>query len=211
MKLTPKNWGAFQHYKTRRPPWIKLYRTLLDDPDFMRLPVASRALAPCLWLLASEYDNGTIDLSFDGAAYRLRMTDKELANALKPLIDKAFFTVDGDDASTMLASCLQDACPEREGEGETEKPPLIPPSQGEKKKKVRKEPARKTRLPEDWGAQESHHHLADKLGVDLWTEICKFRDYWIGEGKPKANWDATFNSWLRNAADRKNRNNNWSR
>lgn len=211
MKLTPKNWGAFQHYKTRRPPWIKLYRTLLDDPDFMRLPVASRALAPCLWLLASEYDNGTIDLSFDGAAYRLRMTDKELANALKPLIDKAFFTVDGDDASTMLASCLQDACPEREGEGEIEEPPLIPPLQGEKKKKVRKEPARKTRLPEDWGAQESHHHLADKLGVDLWTEICKFRDYWIGEGKPKANWDATFNSWLRNAADRKNRNNNWSR
>ena len=89
--------------------------------------------------------------------------------------------------------------------------PFNSPLQGEKKKKVRKEPSRKTRLPEDWGAQESHHHLADKLGVDLWTEICKFRDYWIGEGKPKANWDATFNSWLRNAADRKNRNNNWSR
>jgi hypothetical protein len=49
-----KNWAEFQHYKDRSPPWIRLHRSFLDDYDFHCLPVASRALAPMLWLLASE-------------------------------------------------------------------------------------------------------------------------------------------------------------
>jgi len=27
--LRVKNWGKFQHYKDRNPPWIKLHRGLL--------------------------------------------------------------------------------------------------------------------------------------------------------------------------------------
>ena len=54
MILRVKGWARFQHYKHRRPPWIRLYRELLDDVTWHRLPVASRALAPMLWLLASE-------------------------------------------------------------------------------------------------------------------------------------------------------------
>ena len=54
MFLTPKNWHAFQHYNKRNPPWIKLHRALLDDYEFSQLPVESRALAPMLWLIASE-------------------------------------------------------------------------------------------------------------------------------------------------------------
>ena len=61
MKLTPRNWDDFQHYKERRPVWIKLHKNLLDDYEFHCLPVASKALAPLLWLLASEYSDGTID------------------------------------------------------------------------------------------------------------------------------------------------------
>jgi hypothetical protein len=48
-----KNWKTCQHYKKRNPPWIKLHRSTLDDLDFLKLPVASKALAPYLWLLAS--------------------------------------------------------------------------------------------------------------------------------------------------------------
>ena len=33
MALIPKNWSQFQHYKGRRPPWIKLHRALLDEDD----------------------------------------------------------------------------------------------------------------------------------------------------------------------------------
>ena len=30
-RLHIKNWGEFQHYKKRNPPWIKLHKKLLDD------------------------------------------------------------------------------------------------------------------------------------------------------------------------------------
>jgi hypothetical protein len=28
-----KNWAQFQHFKDRKPPWVKLYRDLLDDME----------------------------------------------------------------------------------------------------------------------------------------------------------------------------------
>jgi hypothetical protein len=108
MILTPKNWKSFQHYTDRKPAWIKLHRDLLNDYDYWCLPVASRALAPCLWLLASEYKDGKIDISLDGLAFKFRMTRGEVADALAPLIEKGFF-----DASEPLADCKQDAIPEK--------------------------------------------------------------------------------------------------
>ena len=50
-RIRPKNWHSFQHYKDRDPTWIKLHKKLLDDYEFQSLPLASRALAPMLWLL----------------------------------------------------------------------------------------------------------------------------------------------------------------
>ena len=117
MKLIPKNWVNFQHYKLRSPPWIKLHRNLLDDMQYQRLPIASKALAPMLWLLASESIDGAITKGIDEIAFRLRMTEKDVAIALKPLIDNGFFI----DASDMLSSCYQDATPETETEIKTEK------------------------------------------------------------------------------------------
>lgn len=117
MKLIPKNWVNFQHYKHRSPPWIKLHKNLLDDMQYQRLPIASKALAPMLWLLASESVNGEIDKSIDEIAFRLRMSEKDLENAIKPLIINGFFI----DASNMLASSLQDATSETERETEKEK------------------------------------------------------------------------------------------
>ena len=114
--ITPKNWKSFQHYTDRKPAWIKLHRAILDDYDYWCLPVASRALAPCLWLLASEYDDGKIVASLDALAFRFRMTRGEVADALAPLIEKGFFN-----ASEPLADCKQDAIPEREEETEKER------------------------------------------------------------------------------------------
>jgi len=116
MLLRPKHWDKFQHYKDRRPPWIKLHRDLLDNFDYARLPVASKAIAPLLWLLASEYQDGVIEASIEELAFRLRIDDKTVKEGVKHLIDKGFFV----DDSTMLASCLQDAIPETEKERETE-------------------------------------------------------------------------------------------
>lgn len=123
MKLIPKNWNTFQHYRDRCPPWIKLHREILNDKQFMCLPLASKAIAPLLWLLASESKNGEFDASVDELSFRLRITSKEVEEGLKPLINNGFFI----DASTMLAPCLQVARPERETETETEKNTLKRP------------------------------------------------------------------------------------
>lgn len=119
MRLTPKNWADFQHYKDRSPPWIKLHKKLLDDRTYQRLPVASRALAPMLWLLASESSDGSFDGSVEELSFRLRCSEEEIQAGLAPLIEKGFFLpLHGD--SNALAECLRDAIPEREAEAEKE-------------------------------------------------------------------------------------------
>lgn len=188
MLLQPKNWGIFQHYKDRSPPWIKLHRDLLSNRDYIRLPTASKALAPLLWLLASEKHDGVFDASFEELQFRLHITQKEYDEGIKPLIDKGFFLV----ASGVLAECLQDAIPEREGERETEK----------ETKKERDKTQRGTRLPQDI-------QLADD-----WIGFCQqyrpeldprdvfegFRDYWVaqpGQKGVKTDWTATWRNWVR--------------
>lgn len=109
MILTPKNWKSFQHYKDRAPSWIKLHKGLLDDFEFVCLPVASRALAPFLWLLASEYEGGTIDASLEKIAFRVHMRVDELQEALSPLVDAGFF-----DASEVIATPLAGCLPREE-------------------------------------------------------------------------------------------------
>ena len=117
MRLKPKNWAIFQHYKDRSPPWIKLHRDLLINRDFICLPIASKALAPLLWLLASEAKDGIFDASFEELQFRLHVSKKDYDDGVKPLIDKGFFEI----ASGVLAGCKQVAIPEREAETETEK------------------------------------------------------------------------------------------
>jgi len=117
MLLQPKNWAVFQHYKDRCPPWIKLHRDLLNDRSYMRLPIASKALAPMLWLLASESKDGVFDGSLDELVFRLHITKKEYQDGIKPLIDNDFFIL----VSGVLAERKQSAIPETEGETEKEK------------------------------------------------------------------------------------------
>lgn len=117
-------------------------------------------------------------------------------------------------ANAMPEAMLQgiaNGCTSTSTSTDKNKTPFNSPLQGDKQKKLSEPKARGSRLPSDWGAKESHHHLADQLGVVLYDEAVKFRDYWLAEGKTKVDWDRTFNNWLRTAAERKNRSNNWSR
>lgn len=184
MKLIPKNWSQFQHYGKRRPPWIKLYRSLLDDYDFYCLPVASKALAPMLWLLASERPDGAIEMDATRLAFRVRMTEKELVSALKPLIQNGFF----EDASNTLAPSKQLATSERETEteGETEAEEIAP--------------KRAKQLPDNFQPTDAHRQLATELGVQLTIELPKFTDYHRAKGSTMKDWDAALRTWLRNAA-----------
>ncbi len=115
-----KNWRTFQHYQHRRPPWIKLHRDILNNYDFYTMSLASRALAPYLWLLASEYENGEIPLDFSMLASRLRFRRDTLKVCINELVLKGFILTSSY-ASNMLAPCKQEARLEVELEVETEK------------------------------------------------------------------------------------------
>jgi hypothetical protein len=124
--IVPNNWAELQHYKDRNPPWIKLHKKLLDNYEFQRLPVASRALAPMLWLLASEHEKGEVDADPKKLAFRLRMSEQEADDALQPLINNGFFSERKQVASKPLAKQKVTARPETETETEGEKKNIHP-------------------------------------------------------------------------------------
>lgn len=109
-----KGWAEFQHYRDRSPPWIKLHRKLLDNFEFARLPLASKALAPLLWLLAAETNDGSVRVDFDWLAFRLHITEADAEAGVTPLIDSGFLVI----ASGTLARRKHTASLEGEGEGE---------------------------------------------------------------------------------------------
>jgi len=182
MLLQPKNWAVFQHYKDRCPPWIKLHRDLLNDRSYMRLPIASKALAPMLWLLASESKDGVFDGSLDELVFRLHITEKDYQAGVKPLIDNNFFTV----VSGVLAERLQTAIPETERETETKK----------EKKTLGKRLASDFSFPKEWEefCQTERPELSPVKTFD------QFKDYWIaqaGQKGVKLDWFATWRNWVR--------------
>jgi hypothetical protein len=123
-----KNWAFFQHYKDRRPPWIKLHHVLLEDCNFIRLPLASRALAPLFWLLASESEDGVVSGTPADVAFRLRLTTEEVSEGITGLCNGGYITTE-QDASDVIAPRQQETRleteteTEREREGETEAKP----------------------------------------------------------------------------------------
>jgi len=78
-----KNWSKFQHFKDRKPPWVKLYRDVLDDMEWYELdPLASKVLVMC-WLIASE-DEGRLP-NIKTLSFRLRMTEKQTFDCINKL------------------------------------------------------------------------------------------------------------------------------
>ena len=139
-----KNFDKFQHYKDRNPPWIKLHNCLLEDYDFSCLQDASKLHLILIWMLASRMEN-KIPLDPEWIKIKLNL-DK--APDIKLLIDKGFLVCDSD----VLAGCLQDAIPEREGETE----------------KRREEKRQKRLSPDDFP-------LPDFVDRSLWIDFMEVR------------------------------------
>lgn len=56
-RLVVANWGKFQHYRDRNPPWIKLHTSLLDDYDYQKLNDRAKWQLLSIWLMAARQDN----------------------------------------------------------------------------------------------------------------------------------------------------------
>ena len=109
-----KNWSKFQHFKDRKPPWVKLYRDVLDDLEWHELdPLASKVLVMC-WLIASE-DDGRLP-NTKTLAFRLRMSEKQTLDCL----NKLSHWLEQDDINTISEQYQVDGL-ETETETETNK------------------------------------------------------------------------------------------
>jgi hypothetical protein len=179
-----KHWKKFQHFKDRKPPWVKLYRDVLDDLEWYELdPLASKVLVMC-WLIASE-DDGRLPPT-KTLAFRLRMTEKQTNDCL----NKLSHWLDQDDINTISERYQDDSL---ETERETEKE-----IETEKKRGTKG-----SRLSADWVLPEDWEEWAKQERPDLNLRSVgeQFRDYWsakAGSGSTKLDWYATWRNWVRN-------------
>ena len=83
MAIRIKDFSKFQHFKDRSPPWVKLYRDILDDPDWHELDGESAKILVMLWLIASEDETKHGLLPDDRKLrFRLRINEKDLEQSL---------------------------------------------------------------------------------------------------------------------------------
>ncbi len=105
-----KGWAKFQHFKDRRPPWIKLYREILEDPDWHDLDGDTAKVLVALWLLASEDEDQEGKLPDSRRlAFRLRMSETKVTQALS----KLSHWLEQDDID-LISDGYQDDAPETE-------------------------------------------------------------------------------------------------
>lgn len=121
--LAVKNFSRFQHYKDRRPLWIKFYGAILDDYAFVQLPDATKAHLMLLWQVAATHGNR---IPNDPKYIALATKARSKVNIAALLA--AGFLVDADlieetdgPASNVLADGYQDASPEKNREEKRER------------------------------------------------------------------------------------------
>jgi hypothetical protein len=155
-KMKIKNWKKFQHFKDRKPPWVKLYRDLLDDLEWHELDPKAAKVLVMLWLIASE-DEGNIP-PIKQLAFRLRLSEKETEVCI---IKLSHWLEHGDNDT--ISTGYQDDAPETETETETEtEAKCISPPSGE--------------LPScnHQGVIDLYHkHLPTLRRIEVWNETRK--------------------------------------
>jgi hypothetical protein len=117
-----KNWDRFQHFKDRKPIWIKLYRDLLDDLNWHELDPKSAKALVMIWLIASE-ELGILPET-KTLAFRLRMSEKET----KEVVTRLSSWLEQDDINA-ISEGYQDDMPEKRRE-ETKKEKEIEAPEG---------------------------------------------------------------------------------
>jgi hypothetical protein len=128
--LEVRNWERFQHYRDRKPIWIKFYVETLDDTELRRLPYATRLLWDQILLLAARFDN-RIPNDPEEISYLTRIDLVSVQEGIAALLQGAWIreTRASKPASKPLAETEQDASPrarprargEAEAEAEKEK------------------------------------------------------------------------------------------
>lgn len=134
--LRVKNFERMQHYKDRRPPWVKLYVDLLEDRELASLPWEARLLYPLLLCVAGLKDNrfpaNPVWIA-EEIKVPLGPTRKGLASLLDSghLLALSLADIDGFDASPRARTRVR-------GETETETEKTLLPDKPATERKERK-------------------------------------------------------------------------
>ena len=122
--LAVRNWRKFQHYKDRRPIWIKVHTELVTPGSpWLSLSIEARGVLTGLWLLAAEYGN-VIPNDPEHIAKLLRTSPRACRQALTELKKDRWIQ----ERSTARRAS-RSASPEKEKEKEKETP--LPPLDSE--------------------------------------------------------------------------------
>lgn len=179
--LSIKNFEKYQHFKKANPPWIKLYRSLFTDREFILLPTTAKYLYIGLVMLASEGCNRVPnDLHF--ISHRLAMKHSEID--LKPLY-KAGFLVASE--STVYRETIS----QRRDREETETEEIPNPSG---------RVVGKTGFPQDWKPNQEEMDQWKTHGIlNPWIEFATFRDHALSNDRRCKDWPAAWRNWCRKA------------
>ena len=187
-----KNWTKFQHFKDRKPPWVKLYRDLLDDIDWHELDPLSAKVLCMLWLIASEDDGYIPELKT--LSFRLRLPIK----TTKDCITKLTHWLEQDDINVISKEYQNDSL---ETERETE-------IKREKEKETEAK-TKASRLSPNWKLSDDDYNFCRSERPDLDPQKIaeSFKDYWISKPKDasKTDWSATWRNWVRRQDISKNK------
>ena len=188
--LRVKNLERYQHYGTRNPPWIKLYRTMLSDYEMRSVPVPSRHCYVGCLILASETDN-RIPYDLKYLSERMGMCVSE--SVLSPLICSGFLLASGarrvlasiQTPSSLLSSVLINP-PDPDLKSKSHSSVIISPKKG------------KRAITEEDRPTDKHYALGQSLGIDIGPEWGKFKNYCLAHDKRYANFEAAFRNWIAN-------------
>ena len=120
--LTIRSFDKLQHFKKKRPPWVKLYRDLPLDYPFINLQEDAKLTFVFLTIVASEHDN-RIPYDIEFLHKRMAISEDTITNGLGELFDTGMVSVSkkpGRKAKAIKRVASDDTNLAPEGEGERE-------------------------------------------------------------------------------------------
>lgn len=107
-----ENYRRYQHYKERRPPWVKQHRDFWTDYDMCIQNPSTRLVALFLISYASEFPNELIPYNISELSRRSSVNRKVVERAIDNLVKASFLAITTkNDASRALAGRKQNARP----------------------------------------------------------------------------------------------------
>lgn len=188
MTLQINNWDKWQSYRKDRgtPPWIKVYRNLLSNPEWAVLSDSEKGQLISIWILAAD-KGGVIS---ENPVLIQKMCMLDAAPDVNRFVTLGFLTpACQPDDNQVVTSCPQHDAPETETETDKSK-------------------AKRFTKP---SKDEIHEYMKQRDNHD-YAEVERYFDYNESKGWKVGNtgmkdWKASVRTWLSNAKKFSNNNN----